>query len=250
MPAIFYIMLNIFKKKNNHTDFSFLATDIHSHMIFGVDDGAKTIEDSLELINNMKSIGFSKIITSPHVHSDFYPNTRDSILHPYDKIVKTLKEQNIDIEFRTGAEYMINDGFMELLNNNENFLTIYNQYILIEMSYLAESPYIFDAIFQLQGKGYTPILAHPERYNFYHHDYEKYKDLKDRGCLFQLNTIALTGYYGNGVKKIADKLLHDGMYDYCGSDMHHMRHFNALKSLLSTKTIHTLKEYPFKNTEI
>ncbi len=243
-------MFGIFKSKKTIKDFSFLQTDMHSHMIFGLDDGAKTIEDSLELITNMRNIGFSTIITSPHVHSDFYPNTTGGILTQYKKVADALKEQNIDVTFKTAAEYMINDSFMELLKDKEELLTVYDNYVLVEMSYLAESPYLNDAVFQLQANGYTPILAHPERYNFYHHDYAQYKDLKERGCLMQLNTIALSGYYGSHVKKVATQLLEDGMYDYCGSDMHHMRHFAALKSLLQSKIMHTLENYPFRNKEI
>lgn len=242
-------MFSIFKKKQDY-DFSFLQTDIHSHILFGLDDGAKTIDDSLQLIKNMRSIGFTSLITSPHVHSDFYPNKKEDILAQLKKVKNTLTENDIDINIRTGAEYMINDGFMELLKKEEDFLTIHNKHILVEMSYLAESPFLQDALFQLQARGYTPILAHPERYNFYHSSYEQYKDLKNRGCLFQLNTIALTGYYGSHVKKTAERLFADGMYDYCGSDMHHMRHFNALKGILSTKIVQTLKEYPFKNREL
>ena len=243
-------MLGIFKKKKEIKDFSFLQTDIHSHMIFGLDDGAQTVEDSLELIKNMHSLGFSTIITSPHVHSDFYPNTTGGILTQYNKVLAALKEEKIDINFKTAAEYMINDWFMELLKEEEELLTIHDKHVLVEMSYLAESPYLNDAIFQLQAKGYTPILAHPERYNFYHHDYKQYQALKDRGCLLQLNTIALSGYYGSHVKKIATQLLDEGMYEYCGSDMHHMRHFKALESLLDSKIIHKLADYPFRNKEV
>ncbi len=243
-------MLGIFKKKKEIKDFSFLQTDIHSHMIFGLDDGAQTVEDSLELIKNMHSLGFSTIITSPHVHSDFYPNTTGGILTQYKKVLAAIEAEKIDIQFKTAAEYMINDWFMELLKEEEELLTIHDKHVLVEMSYLAESPYLNDAIFQLQAKGYTPILAHPERYNFYHHDYKQYQELKDRGCLLQLNTIALSGYYGSHVKKIATQLLDDGLYDYCGSDMHHMRHFKALEGLLNSKIIHKLAEYPFRNSEI
>lgn len=243
-------MLGIFKKKKEIKDFSFLQTDIHSHMIFGLDDGAQTIEDSLELIRNMYNLGFRTIITSPHVHSDFYPNTTGGILTQYKKVLAAIEAEKIDIQFKTAAEYMINDWFMELLKEEEELLTIHDKHVLVEMSYLAESPYLNDALFQLQAKGYIPILVHPERYNFYHHDYNEYKEIKDRGCLLQLNTIALSGYYGSNVKKIATQLLDDGMYDYCGSDMHHMRHFKALQSLLDSKIIHKLSEYPFKNNQI
>lgn len=243
-------MFNFISKKNKE-NFSFLQTDIHSHTIFGLDDGAKSEEDSLTLIKNMASAGFTSMVTTPHVHSDFYPNTRNDILGQYKKVTKILEENNVSIKYRAAAEYMINDGFMKLLDAKEELLTVYENYVLVEMSYLAESPFLNDALFQLQARGYSPILAHPERYNFYHHEYKQYRELKERGCLLQLNTIAITGYYGSHVKKAALKLLEDGLYDYCGSDMHHTRHFNALNSILSSgKLLQMLKNYPFRNKEI
>ncbi len=243
-------MFNFFSKRENE-NFSFLKTDIHSHTIFGLDDGAKNAEHSLKLISSMASAGFTSLVTTPHVHSDFYPNTRDGILTQYNKVKKILEDHSINIKYRTAAEYMINDGFMQLLEDKEDFLTVYKNYVLVEMSYLAESPFLHDALFQLQARGYTPILAHPERYNFYHENYDQFRQLKEKGCLLQLNTIAITGYYGSHVKKTAIKLLEDGMYDYCGSDMHHSRHFEALKSILSSaKLLRLLKAYPFRNKEI
>lgn len=244
-------MFNFFKKSQLPTDLSFIETDIHSHLLFGLDDGAENLEQSLYLIEKMASLGYKKLITTPHIHSDFHPNNPANILEKYAIVNEVLQEKQIPIQLRASAEYMIDEGFMQLLENNMPLLTLFDNKILVEMSYLAESPFLGEAMFTLETKGFTPILAHPERYNFYHNNHNSYIDLKDKGYLFQLNTIALTGYYGSHVKRTAEKLLADNMYEYCGTDMHHKKHYHALSSILkNTKLLKKLSAYPFRNPEI
>lgn len=243
-------MFGIFKRKKVENTFAFLQTDFHNHLLFGLDDGLDSKEKTIAFLQEMKNMGFSKIIFSPHVYADFYPNTTEDIQRRFNTLKAELKEEIMHLGFI--AEYMVDEVFMEKLKAKEALLTLgKDKKVLIEMSYLAESPFIKEAIFLLQSQGYAPILAHPERYNFYHHCYNSYEDLKERGVEFQLNTIALMGYYGSSVKKIAYKLLKDNMYDYCCSDMHHERHLEALKYILKDKQIYkTLINYPFKNKDL
>lgn len=250
-------MFSWFRKKDSqppttspaHTDYSFLVTDMHSHFIPGIDDGAQTIEDSIALIRAMKDMGFTSLVTTPHIKFDHYPNTTETIQNGLRQLHQALKENNIDIPIKAAAEYYIDDHFMQLLES-EPLLTIRNNEVLVELSFMFEPLNFFNTLFKIQTKGYKPILAHPERYTFYHDKKEIYEQLKDRGVMLQLNTIALTGYYGKSVKDIAEYLLEKRLYDYCGSDMHHLRHADQLRKALSIKTFNTFQQYPFKNAAI
>lgn len=231
------------------TDWSFIGTDIHSHYIPGIDDGAQTIEDSLAMIRAMKEMGFSSLVTTPHIKFDHYPNTTEIIQNGLKELHRALIENHIDMPIRAAAEYYIDDHFMQLLES-EPLLTIQKNEVLVELSFMFEPMNFLNTIFRIQTKGYRPILAHPERYAFYHGNKDIFEQLKDRGVLLQLNTIALTGYYGKPVKEMAEYLLEKRFYDYCGSDMHHMRHAEQMKKALEEKTVYHLQRYPFKNKKL
>lgn len=244
-------MFNLFKSKHNKpsANWRFIQTDIHSHILPGIDDGAQTLDDSIALIKTMQEHGYKKMVATPHVSEDIYPNTSEIILAQRDIVRQKLNELNINIKIDAAAEYMIDQTFVQL-TEKALLLPIHDNHVLVEMSYLVESPYLDIALFTLQTHGYKPILAHPERYNFYHNNLDRYEELRDKGCLFQLNIIALSGYYGKGVKKTAEYLLNKGMYEYCGSDIHHLRHTHALNSVLSSKSIAQLQEYHFHNKKL
>ncbi|MFI5196636.1 MAG: tyrosine-protein phosphatase [Chitinophagales bacterium] len=229
-----------------NANWAFLGADMHSHFIPGIDDGAKTIEDSLALLCAMKDMGYNTIITTPHVMIDYYPNTTKTIQSGLLTVQNALKENNIDITLKAAAEYYIDESFIRLLET-EPLLTIFENQVLVECSMLYEPPMLLDVIFKMQSNGYRPVIAHPERYLFFHKEAAKYTLLKDRGCLFQLNMLSVSGYYGRNVKMIADELLRKGMYDYCGSDMHHEKHAAALKAMAGSKDYHTFTAYSFLN---
>lgn len=231
------------------TDYSFLKADTHSHLIPGIDDGAKTIDDSINMVERLMLMGYECAITTPHIKWDHYPNTRSTIQAGLEILQQALIERNINFPVKAAAEYYLDSHFMQLLDT-EPLLTVCDDQILVEMSFLFEPDKLTDIIFQIQDAGYKPILAHPERYAFYHSRPEVYKDLKNRGCLLQLNTISLTGYYGQKVKAVAEKLLANNLYDYCGTDMHHLKHAETLESILQTPKASVLKNYPFLNSEL
>jgi protein-tyrosine phosphatase len=237
------------QQHSNSSDWSFLNTDIHSHFIPGIDDGAQTIEDSLNMIRAMKDMGFKSLVTTPHIKFDHYPNTTETIQNGLAQLHRALIENHIDMPIRAAAEYYIDDHFMQLLDS-EPLLTIQKNEVLVELSFMFEPMNFYNTLFKIQTKGYKPILAHPERYTFYHDKKEVYEEIRDRGVMLQLNTIALTGYYGKPVKDIAEYLLEKKLYDYCGSDMHHMRHADQLKKVLDSRVLHTLQRYPFKNAAL
>ena len=209
--------------------------DIHSHLLPGIDDGAKNLENSIELIQKMSSYGIKNFITTPHVLGDVYPNSSQTIKEKLIEVQNELKRQNItDITVSAAAEYMMDEQFIELLKKDD-ILTLKDNYILVEMSYFSAPFNLYEILFNIQLKGYKPILAHPERYNFYHNDFENYYKLKKAGCLFQLNLLSLTPQYGKNVQKVSSKLLQEGLYDFVGTDTHHLKHLELLKTIGTEK---------------
>ncbi len=230
-------------------NWSFLGADMHSHFVPGIDDGAKTIEGSIVLLRAMADMGFKTVVTTPHIMLDYYPNNREIIEKGLEKLHTAVKENNIELTVRAAAEYYIDESFVKLIDTVP-LLTVHKNEVLVEFSMLFEPPMLAETLFKMQGAGYRPILAHPERYGFFHHNFERYRDMKDRGCLLQLNLLSLTGYYGKNVKMAAEMLLEKGMYDYCGSDMHHDKHAAALKTMTQTPLYTLLVNYPFLNSKL
>jgi len=245
-------MFSLFKKKENvQPDLSFIGADMHSHLLPGLDDGLKTIEESVACINELYNLGYRKLICTPHIIADMYPNDRKTILPKLDEVRKALRENNIQMTVEAAAEYMVDLEMEKHVLSGEPLLTFGDNLILIEMSYVAPSPNIEQMIFQLRIKGLQPVLAHPERYIFYHNDFENYQRFVDLGCLLQLNLLSLLGYYGKQIKLIAEKLLKNKMIDLVGTDMHHERHLAALKELASKKDFYKLfEEMEIKNKKL
>lgn len=243
-------MLNLFRNKNIPSDFSFLHTDLHSHLIPGIDDGAKNLEDSISLIKKLHAFGYRRIITTPHVMADLYPNTPEDIQKGLALVRSALLTQNIDIEIDAAAEYFIDEHFAALVEHDQ-LLTLPGNRVLVEMSTLNAPPNLFNDLFRLQTKGYQPVLAHPERYVFLKEDFRQYTRLKDYGCEFQLNLLSITGYYGKPVREIALKLLKNNMINLLGTDLHHERHAEALKAMTADKSMmKILAGYEFTNAAL
>jgi protein-tyrosine phosphatase len=240
-------MLSIFKSKpllkdlipNNYID-------IHSHLLPGIDDGAKTIQDSINLITALQGFGTSQCITTPHVMHHFWENSSENIQQTAKTTRIELEQNNISIPFRAAAEYMMDDNFVKLFQS-EPLLTLKDNYVLVEMSYINPPIQLYAILFDLQVAGYIPVLAHPERYVFYHNNFDEYQKLRNAGCLLQLNLLATVGYYGAGIAKIAEKLLLNDMYSFVGSDVHHSNHIAAFSQKIKLKDPVPLQETIEKN---
>lgn len=215
--------------------------DIHSHLLPVIDDGARNFEDTLRLIKALQGFGISQLITTPHVMQHVWDNTTDHIRAKEATTVIELEKHQITIPFRAAAEYMLDDTFVQLFQT-EKLLTLKRNYVLVEMSYINAPIQLYSILFDLQVAGYIPVLAHPERYLFYHYNFNEYFKLKKAGCLFQMNLLSVMGYYGEGITKIADKLLQKGMYDFVGSDVHHGNHIAAFEHKVKLKDLLALKE--------
>jgi tyrosine-protein phosphatase YwqE len=217
-------------------------TEIHCHVLPGIDDGSPDVETSVNLVKGLKSLGCNHIIATPHIIGDMYRNNRETISGAANKLQKALDAEGIEIGLSFAAEYMMDDYFMQLLKNEESLLCYKDKYLLTEFSYAVPPTHVEEISFEINTRGYQPILAHPERYNYFHQNFEQYERLKDLGFLFQLNLPSLTGYYGKPVWKIANQLIKKGMIDFAGSDTHHERHLHALADSFSSNTMNRMVE--------
>ena len=226
-------MFDFFKKKDaGGTAVSQLPvnTDIHSHILPGIDDGAPDLETSLHLVRGLQQLGIKKTIATPHVIADLYRNTPETINAALDKLRKACKKESINIEINAAAEYMLDDYFIKLLRGSQPLLTIHKNIVLTEQSYATPTHNLNEIAFDLISAGYRPIMAHPERYGFYHNNYEAYTHLKDMGFLLQVNLLSLTGYYGKPVTRAARYIFDNDLADLVGTDLHHARHLQMLQS--------------------
>ena len=235
-------MLKWFSKKNieldlDPLDFSVLKTDIHSHFIPGIDDGSPDMETTISLIKEMQGLGFKKVITTPHVMSDFYKNSSDIILKGLTDIRSELKVQNINMEIEAAAEYYIDYDFEQKIGK-EKFLTFGDNYILVELSFMEAPKNLFDIIFKLQLEGYKVVLAHPERYAFFTMD--DYEELVNRGVLLQINWLSIIGYYSPQIEQKTKDLIAADMVSFIGSDCHNMNHAELYKKCQTKKAWHDL----------
>lgn len=221
--------------------------DIHSHLIPTIDDGATSIEDTKTIIKELINIGFNEFITTPHVMDYVWKNSKADIEQKHSLALKELKEESISNSFKVAAEYMLDDNFRTLIKE-EKLLTIKDNYVLVEMSYLNPPLALYDILFELQLAGYHPILAHPERYNFYHSSIENYAKLKHAGCLFQINLLSSVGYYGENVAKTSDYLLKNNLIDFVGSDVHHLNHVASFNKKIVLKNHAILKTVSQNNS--
>ncbi|MBK8614974.1 MAG: capsular biosynthesis protein [Flavobacteriales bacterium] len=218
-------------------DLSVLGADMHSHFIPGIDDGAPTLEASLELITAMHGLGYRKVITTPHVMADGYRNTPEKIKAGLETVRAAVRDQGLAIEVDAAAEYYL-DHELEGKVQRKEVLTFGDNLLLFELPFISEPQILLNVVFTMQTQGYRPVLAHPERYGFWHNDLSSAEKLKERGVLFQLNTVALMGAYGPAARKAAEKYIDLGWYELLGSDCHRMDHIEAIKATLTEPYLH------------
>ena len=234
-------MLKWFSKKKEEDcaplDFSVLKTDIHSHFIPAIDDGSPDLETSISLIKKMQELGYKKVITSPHVMSDFYKNTSEIILEGLADVRAELKRQNINMEISAAAEYYLDFDFEQKIGK-EKFLTFGDNYILVELSFMQAPNNLFDIIFKLQMEGYKVVLAHPERYEYYVK--KDYEELVTRGVFLQINLLSLIGYYSPKIQQKVKELIAENQVSFVGTDCHNMNHAALYEKCQTQKDWHDL----------
>lgn len=228
-------------KPGEPIDLGLLGIDMHSHFIPGIDDGSKTMKDSIEMITTMAELGYKKVITTPHIMGDFYRNTPAIINTGLEQVRRAINDAGINIEIEAAAEYYF-DFELERKLDNERLLTFGNDYLLFEVSYMNSPDNLDGIIFKMQTEGYKPVLAHPERYPYWFRDIKNFERLKDKGVLFQLNINSLTGYYSPATAKMAEQMIDKGWYEFAGTDCHHTGHLELLKKVRTAPALKKLVE--------
>lgn len=221
-----------FKKKHKPIDtpaFSRLKADMHSHLLPGIDDGSPNMEISLQLIRGFVSLGYKKLITTPHIMWDMYQNSNDTIREKLSELQGAVKDAGIDVEIKAAAEYFLDDHFTDLLNKKEPLLTISGKMVLVEFSMAQPAMGLKETLFEMTLQGYQPVIAHPERYIYLEKSLDFYDELKAVNCLFQLNILSLGNYYGRSAHELAHYLIKKDYYELIGTDLHNSRHLEALK---------------------
>jgi protein-tyrosine phosphatase len=235
-------MFSLFKK--HHTisaDLSGLYSDMHSHLIPGIDDGAPDMETSMKMIRGMNELGFKKLITTPHIQWEMYKNTPENIREGCEAVKKQLLIERIPVELTAAAEYFMDDHFDELLDKEIPLLTIRDNLVLVEFSFIRQPIDLKEKLFKMQIKGYQPIIAHPERYLYFGAHKNWYDDLREYDCLFQLNMLSLCGYYGKKQEELCQYLIKKKYVNLVGTDLHNVRHVQILKSSSTvTETVNRL----------
>jgi len=228
---------------------AFMGTDIHSHLLPGIDDGVPDVGTSVQFIEQLQQMGIRKIITTPHVMMDRYPNSADTMAAPYNSVVTAVVQKNIPVVFHHAAEYYLDEQFIPLLQ--QPLLTLTGKMVLVEISFMSPPPQLPQWLFDIQAAGYLPVLAHPERYSYYHKDMQQYERLKQQGCILQVNLLSLTGYYGKHIQQAAEKLMAAGLIELIGTDLHHEKHLKAIAGIAQHKKLRrTLDTYGFRNNTL
>jgi len=219
--------------------------DIHSHILPGLDDGAKNTYESLQLINGMKKLGFVELIATPHIMPGVWDNNNEKIEESYNRLINFIEEDEPKISY--SSEYLIESSFLDKIQT-QDLLCLRENYVLVELSYFQPPLNLYEILFELQLKGYIPVLAHPERYQYYYSDFSSYTKLKSAGCLFQLNLMSVVGHYGKAATVCAEKLLGADLIDFVGSDIHHKGHLEVFKKRTLLKNDTDLNNAIERNT--
>ncbi len=225
-------MFNFFKKKEKAK--LFYSTDVHSHMLPGVDHGAKDIDNALELIQAQIEMGVNKFVLTPHITKSTFENTPYTIKNAYETFRKTLEDTELDIQIAVSAEYRLDEFSLDQFDK-DMYLPMPKNHLLLENAYQQERIDLDDIIFNVQLKNFTPILAHPERFHYYAYKKQRFQQLHDAGTLFQVNIMSFAGYFGNTARNNAEWLLQNNLIDFLGSDIHNMEHVQVINDYIKTK---------------
>ncbi|MEQ8239799.1 MAG: CpsB/CapC family capsule biosynthesis tyrosine phosphatase [Cyclobacteriaceae bacterium] len=223
-----------------------LSVDMHSHLIPGVDDGSKSLEETLSILKDYESLGFKKVITTPHIYTDIYPNSEELLTQRYESLLPEITKEGISIDLQLGAEYYCDENFLQKIKNKKKLLSFSDNYVLVETSFYTKPIMFQEVFFELQSQGYKPIFAHPERYQYLEDDLGWLETLAETGILLQVNWGSLIGAYGNLPKKIAKKLLKKGLVTFMGSDLHRKNQVEGFKKAINTK----IETESIKNNEL
>jgi capsular polysaccharide biosynthesis protein len=234
IKVVFKSMFDIFRKKSPQKAQLFFHTDIHCHLVPGIDDGQKVAEEAAVLVERELGWGISHIICTPHITQDTFENTPEIISAAFAKLKEAVEKKGTAVTLDYSAEHRLDPFFLSELGKG-HIRPMPNNYLLVENSFVQEMWNMDQTIFDLALKGFKPILAHPERYMYYYFNRDRYKQLHEAGTLFQVNLLSLAGYYGKEVKHMAEWMIENNLIDFLGSDMHNTRHAEAIDGYIGSK---------------
>ncbi len=210
--------------------------DIHSHLIPGVDDGAKSIEDSINILYELEKLGYEKIITTPHIYTHVFPNKENELADNLAQLRTRITEEGLKIRVDLAAEYFIDDTFQKRLVQKEEILSFgQGRFVLIETGFDILPFNWDDVIFELKSSGYTPVLAHPERYSYIMENRDILEKWKEIGIKFQVTSLSLAGMYGRESKRLAVYMVKNNFCNFIGSDLHNYRQLSYLMKARKTR---------------
>ncbi len=227
-----------------------LLTDIHSHLLPQLDDGVTSLQESEKLIQQFIQLGYSKLVTTPHIMSDFYRNEPEQIKERLEALQMHLKDQQVDITIEAAAEYYLDEVLISKVKSNESLLTFGSSYLLFETNFLTEPFQLNEFIFSVTTQGYKPVLAHPERYQYLVNNFDKVEDLRNRGVLFQINIPSILGAYSKPIQKLSIHLIDKGYVEFLGSDCHNQMQMELLKSAVHDKHFKKALNLPLLNRSL
>ncbi len=242
------IFSKLFKKKEVLPPFNLgrFKSDMHSHLIPGIDDGAQDMDQTIAMLAKYESLGYKKVVTTPHIMTDSFPNNRDTILSGLEKVKNEIKKVGIEIEIEAAAEYYFDETLMPKIKNKE-LLTFGDNYVLVEFAFHSPPQFLDQLFFELKTHGYRPVIAHFERYLYYLGKIDKAEKWRSEGINIQINLNSLFGQYGPEVQKQAEKLIDEGQFDFVGTDCHRIEHLMILEKNLSSPYLHKIGKYLVKN---
>ena len=227
-------MFNFFFRNTKPLPELFFHTDMHCHLIPGIDDGQQMVSGGAELVEKELSWGIEKILCTPHITEDKFENTPEIISDAFQKLQTELHKRELNICIDYSAEHRLDGFFLSELEKG-NIRPLPNNYLLVENPFMQEAWDFDNRLFELNVRGYRPVLAHPERYPYYFNKPERYEQIHAAGTLFQLNLLSLAGYYGKEVKRVAEMLVNNNLVDFIGTDIHNTDYANAIDRYIASR---------------
>lgn len=246
------ILKSFFTSNKNKTpyDLSALKVDMHSHLIPDIDDGSQSMEQTIGMLLRFVELGYQKVITTPHIMSDYYPNTPKIINSGLYEVRKEIDRFNIPISIEAAAEYYFDEFLFDKIKSKE-LLTFGKDYVLFEFSFVSIPHNIDQLIFDFKTNNYTPILAHYERYPyFFEYGAEYVETLRSKGVKIQMNLNSLTGHYGKPIQKQAEMLVDHKLVDFVGTDCHRIEHLETLEANLKGDYFQKLIDLNLLNNQL
>lgn len=257
-------IFHFFKEKKIPAAFAPLRTDMHCHLLPQVDDGSKSLEESLEMLETMKEVGFEEVRLTPHYQIPRFPNTEEDILRRFNNFCAEVDankgDKDLPVMKGVSGEYRIDSGFRGRIENKEEMLTFRfadekkgseKGLLLVELS--LHQPYmgVEQVMFDLQMAGYDVVLAHPERYPYYDSHSSELEQLKEQGIYFQANILSLDGFYSESARKKAFDYIENGWIEFLGTDLHNPMYAKALQhAACNKKIIQLIEKEEFENKNL